>query len=330
MEGSAESSLTSVNSIASSLSSIHESPSLHCCPIDSCGKAFSKKYNLKAHLRLHTGEQPFCCSRPNCGKKFKWRSSLSSHSVWHTRQASISEATSDLGSAELSTNSLRFAMAEAPSTKLKPTQKPDASTSDITSHDLISPAIQPHDLKIPSRALSPGQEASRLKSLHDLMLAFPQTAISEVLLSTTLQRSSERFASGSKNGKLSNNAKSKSDQRKRRARCSRPNETSGFTTKRRIVPDQIPFSSEINTIDYSEETLILSPMSVTDEKIGPPVALQHDVSVLEFDSILPQELPSTLSFSSGPVFADFQADFRFGPFELDNFQSFETRLEFNF
>jgi hypothetical protein len=330
MAESAESSLTSVNSIASSLSSIHESPSLHCCPINSCGKAFSKKYNLKAHLRLHTGEQPFCCSRPNCGKKFKWRSSLSSHSVWHTRQASNSEATCALGQSELPTNGQRASKNESPSTKLKALQQSNASIIDFTSHQSITPEIISIDLKGPSETPSQAQESKRLKSIQDLINGIPHIAVSEGFLSSTQQRSSDRFPFANKNGKPSIATKSKSDQRKRRTRCSGVDETSGFPTKRRNIAEQIPFTSELNTTSYFTDTIILSPISVTDEKIGSPLSLRHDVTVFEFDSMLPQELPSNLSFSSSPVLADFQADFRFGPFELDNFQSFETRLEFNF
>mmetsp|Transcript_329 Transcript_329/g.1106 ORF Transcript_329/g.1106 Transcript_329/m.1106 type:complete len:206 (-) Transcript_329:203-820(-) len=50
---------------------------------DVCQKRFRQRYNLRIHLRKHTGETPFKCLQEGCSARFKWRSGLVNHMRHH-------------------------------------------------------------------------------------------------------------------------------------------------------------------------------------------------------------------------------------------------------
>lgn len=60
---------------------------IHRCPFDGCSKKFAKKYNLKIHVRRHTGELPFACGLVSCGKRFMWHSSFLRHQRSHEKRS---------------------------------------------------------------------------------------------------------------------------------------------------------------------------------------------------------------------------------------------------
>lgn len=52
---------------------------VYICPFPNCDRLSSEHSNMKAHLRLHTGERPYVCRVPSCQKSFRWKSSLTYH-----------------------------------------------------------------------------------------------------------------------------------------------------------------------------------------------------------------------------------------------------------
>ena len=51
-----------------------------------CSKKFSLDFNLRTHLRIHTGIKPYVCKFPKCGKRFPQHSNLVNHEKTHLKE----------------------------------------------------------------------------------------------------------------------------------------------------------------------------------------------------------------------------------------------------
>ena len=59
----------------------------HICHIENCGKTFTKRNHLEAHLRNHMGARPFTCPHQDCGASFVRADELRRHHWSHSTTA---------------------------------------------------------------------------------------------------------------------------------------------------------------------------------------------------------------------------------------------------
>ncbi|KAG8864608.1 hypothetical protein FRB96_005112 [Tulasnella sp. 330] len=56
------------------------------CPVPGCGSTFTRRFNLRGHLRSHTEEKPYICAWPDCAKGFARQHDCKRHQALHTNQ----------------------------------------------------------------------------------------------------------------------------------------------------------------------------------------------------------------------------------------------------
>nr|XP_013116421.1 unnamed protein product [Stomoxys calcitrans] len=88
-----------LNTASSSSISTTDNPKIWEC--DVCSKAFTTKYFLKKHKRLHTGEMPYTCEI--CGRTFTFQQSYHKHLLYHSDEKPHVCATCGRAFKELST-----------------------------------------------------------------------------------------------------------------------------------------------------------------------------------------------------------------------------------
>jgi len=67
------------------------------CPVPGCGSTFTRRFNLRGHLRSHTEERPFVCEWPGCGKGFARQHDCKRHQALHASRSQTSNVCQGCG-----------------------------------------------------------------------------------------------------------------------------------------------------------------------------------------------------------------------------------------
>ncbi|KAI6045955.1 hypothetical protein EDC04DRAFT_2631189 [Pisolithus marmoratus] len=57
------------------------------CPVPGCGSTFTRRFNLRGHLRSHTEERPYVCDYPDCKKGFARQHDCKRHQALHANRS---------------------------------------------------------------------------------------------------------------------------------------------------------------------------------------------------------------------------------------------------
>jgi uncharacterized Zn-finger protein len=57
------------------------------CPVPGCGSTFTRRFNLRGHLRSHTEERPYVCDWPGCKKGFARQHDCKRHQALHSTKS---------------------------------------------------------------------------------------------------------------------------------------------------------------------------------------------------------------------------------------------------
>ncbi|EJD42602.1 hypothetical protein AURDEDRAFT_67413 [Auricularia subglabra TFB-10046 SS5] len=63
------------------------SPGRFPCPVPNCNATFTRRFNLRGHMRTHAEQRPYVCAWTGCGKSFARALDCKRHETMHCSKA---------------------------------------------------------------------------------------------------------------------------------------------------------------------------------------------------------------------------------------------------